>query len=102
MGLFLLDKGQVLAMIDIRRKHSLSREQARARADELASNIKNSFELDYHWEGESLYFERTGVDGVLEVLDAEIRITIQLSWLMRPIKGRLEEEIRRYMDVLLA
>lgn len=91
-----------MAKIDIRRKHSLSREQARARAEQVASHIQDSFNLDYHWKGESLHFERTGVDGVLEVSDAEIRVKIELGWVMRPMKGHLEREVRRYMDELLA
>jgi putative polyhydroxyalkanoate system protein len=87
-----------MAHIDIRREHSLGHEAAKSAAEELASDLDESFSLNYHWEGDALHFRRSGVEGKIDVEDSTVRIQVRLGLLLLPMRGHFEQEIQRYMD----
>jgi putative polyhydroxyalkanoate system protein len=92
-----------LADIDIRQKHALRPEEARALAENVAAKVNKSFPIEYHWEGESLYFTRRGISGRIDLKESEVRIQVKLGLLLRPMKQRVANEIREYLsDVLRA
>ena len=73
-------------------------EQARAAADGLAVSLSERFSVDYAWEGNVLKFKRTGVKGQLEVTSGNIHIRLELGFLVRPFKDRIEQEIHNHLD----
>lgn len=87
-----------MSHILIHRPHDLGHEEARNSANTVAEHLRDEFNLSYRWEGDSLHFERTGVDGHIDVKPAEVLIEVRLGMLLRPLKGRLEKEIHRYLD----
>ncbi len=89
-----------MAHIDIRRSHALSHEHARASAEQVAAHLDQRFDLTYRWEGNSLHFQRAGVDGHIDVEETEVWIRVHLGLLLLPMKGLFEREIHRYMDQL--
>ncbi len=90
-----------MSHIDISRSHCLGRQGARRSAEEIAEQLDQEFDLSYRWEGDVLHFQRSGVDGHMEVTDVEVRIRCRLGLLLRPLRGRLENEIERYLDEFL-
>jgi putative polyhydroxyalkanoate system protein len=90
-----------MSHINICRAHRLSLEQARQSAETIAIQLDEKFQLDYYWKGSTLYFERAGVNGYMDVEPTEIRIHARLGFLLTPFKPRFEQAIHSYMDKLL-
>ena len=84
--------------IEVYRKHTLGREQARQAAQRIAAELDERFQLHYAWQGESLRFKRSGLDGYLDVGEDDAFIQLRLGLLMSPLRHMLEQEIHRQMD----
>lgn len=92
-----------MADIDIRHSHALPPEKTRALAESVAVRVNETFPIEYFWEGQSLHFKRRGFSGRIDLDESEVRIQVKLGWLFRPMKQRVEDEIRSYLsDVLQA
>ncbi|MDX1656484.1 MAG: polyhydroxyalkanoic acid system family protein [Candidatus Competibacteraceae bacterium] len=90
-----------MSTIHIKRTHNLDHAQARQSTEEIAQQLKREYDLDYHWEGDTLHFQRSGANGRMEVHEGDIEIMVKLSFLLTPIKGRLEGEINRRLDKMM-
>lgn len=84
--------------IDITRKHSLTKDELRKTAEELAETLKEKLDARYHWEGDELRFRRSGADGKIEVHEDRLRVTITLGLLLKPLRGLIEGKINEYLD----
>lgn len=87
-----------MSRIDIRHDHDLPHARARKAVQEVANKLAERFEFHSHWEGDVLHFNRGGVEGAIELLPKQLRVTAHLGFLMSAFKGRIEEEIRRVLD----
>ncbi|HRD64891.1 MAG TPA: polyhydroxyalkanoic acid system family protein [Candidatus Competibacter sp.] len=87
-----------MSHIVIHRSHELSFDQARRAAEILAEQLANRYEIGYHWQGDSLHFERSGVGGRIDLEPGMVRINARLGFLLAPLKRRLEQEIHRQLD----
>lgn len=84
--------------IDIRHDHSLPAAKARKAVEEVVVKLGKKFGLDYRWEGDTLHFVRSGVDGRIQLLPRQLHVTAQLGFLLAAMKGPIETEIKRYLD----
>lgn len=84
--------------IDIHHDHSLPAAKARKAVEEVAIKLGKKFGLDYRWEGDTLHFARSGIDGQIQLLPKSLHVTAQLGFLLSALKGSIETEIRRYLD----
>lgn len=91
-----------MSKIHIKRSHKLSRDEARARVEDIAKDLKKKLDADYAWKGDSLKFKRTGASGSIDVGDDFIDINIELGMLLSPMKGKIEKSIKDHMKVALA
>lgn len=95
-----------MATIDLRRSHTLSTEEARKRAEELAKSLEEKLGLVWHWEGDRLVFEAPGgaargTKGAVQVTKDEVCVEINLPFLLRMLKGKVESKVREKLDRLL-
>lgn len=86
-----------MAVIDIVRRHSLDHDHAIDVANRLAQRMAAEYHLKYEWRGDTLHCHRTGVTGQVSVRPTEIRVHLQLGFLLRPLKGRIEREIEEQL-----
>jgi putative polyhydroxyalkanoate system protein len=84
--------------IDIRRPHQLSLDEAHALVDKVATRMREKFEITSQWAGQTLSFQRPGVQGQIVVGEKEIHVQAKLGMLLAPLKGMVEQEIRRKLD----
>ena len=84
--------------IDICRKHTRSRTDARAAIERVAEHLAGKFDVDYAWEGNVMQFSRSGVDGHIKVSAKEVHVTATLGFLLMAIRGPIEREIHQYLD----
>ena len=87
-----------MSNIDIRHAHSLPPRKARKAVQEVAEKLAERFGIDYDWNGDTLNFTRSGVDGKIDLAPQSLRVTAHLGFLMSAFKGPIEAEIRRVLD----
>lgn len=84
--------------IDIRHAHSLPHAKARQAVQEVADKLAERFGVHCDWDGDTLHFARTGVDGRIDLAPSSLRVTANLGFLMSAFRGSIESEIRRVLD----
>lgn len=84
--------------IDIRKQHSMRLEDAQQVADELASDLSDKFSVNYGWDGDTILFQRPGVDGEIDVDENSVRVRARLAFLFTYLQPAVEREISRYLD----
>ena len=87
-----------MAHIKIQRKHGLDHDEARREAENIAAELDKAHSMNYHWVGDTLHFERSGVHGYIHVKADIVYVEATLGLLMRPMRGLFESEILRRLD----
>ena len=84
--------------IRIVREHTLPHDEVRADIEELAADLKAKLHADFHWEGETLRFSRSGASGSIELGKHRIAVEIKLSLALAALKRRVEKTVTDYLD----
>ncbi|GAB3385109.1 polyhydroxyalkanoic acid system family protein [Lysobacter fragariae] len=84
--------------IDIHHAHSMPHAKARKAVQEVADKLADRFGIVYEWAGDTLNFNRSGVDGKIALDAKSLRVTADLGFLMSAFKGPIEAEIKRVLD----
>jgi putative polyhydroxyalkanoate system protein len=87
-----------MAGIDIRHQHSLPMARARKAVEQVAAKLAERFGVAYDWEGDTLKFVRSGVDGRIALTPKQLHVTAKLGFLLSALHGPIEAEIRRVLD----
>jgi len=87
--------------ISLTKKHALPMAKARALVQEAADGLAAEYNLKSEWLGDTLRFQRSGIQGVISVLAAEIQLEVTLGFLLKPFRGKFVENIDRNFDKLL-
>ena len=61
--------------IDIHRKHPHSLKRAKAAVNDTAAAMREKFDIESSWSGNTLNFSRAGVDGKIKVTADDIHVT---------------------------
>ena len=74
----------------------------KARAAQLLGEYER-YVSDHHWEGENtLIGTGHGVRAELKVLTGAIEVEVKLPFMLRPLRGKIEQVVRRQLDKLPA
>jgi putative polyhydroxyalkanoate system protein len=84
--------------IDIRRSHSLELAKAKKAVQKVADHIAEKFDVDCEWNGNTLNFHRSGVDGHIKVNPKSIHVFADLGFFLSALRSPIEREIKRYLD----
>ena len=87
-----------MSRIDIRHAHSLPPKKARKAIEEVAKKLAERFGMDYDWDGDTLNFNRSGVEGHIEMEEDRLHVTAQLGFFLAALKGPIEQEIKRVLE----
>jgi putative polyhydroxyalkanoate system protein len=95
-----------MATIDIMRTHTLPKDEAKKRAEEFAKGMQSRFELEWEWVGDAIRFDAPrgsakGTKGEVSVTDTEVRVQIDLPFMLRIMKGTIESKVREKLDAIL-
>ena len=90
-----------MSNIHIRRRHQLPRAELRKRVEHLAEDLKSKLNADYAWKGDSLRFKRSGASGSIDIAEDAIELNIKLGMMLTPMKGKIEESIKKNLDLAL-
>jgi putative polyhydroxyalkanoate system protein len=86
-----------MSTIDIHHPHALPADKARKAVQEVADKLDARFGMESRWEGDTLHFSRSGVDGHIALMPKELHVTAKLGFLLSAMKGPIEQEIRRVL-----
>jgi putative polyhydroxyalkanoate system protein len=92
----------VMPNISIKRRHKLEPKRARSAAQKIAKDLNKRFGLICQWDGDDVTFDGVGVSGNMHVGKSQIKLEVELSFLLSPLKGPIEREINKQLDALLA
>ena len=95
-----------MADLHILREHALGLHAARKLAFNWAEHVEKEFGMACTYEEgrleDEVCFSRAGVDGTLVVTRDRFELRAKLGFLVGAFKGRIESEIVRNLDELLA
>ncbi len=96
-----------MATIDIKRAHTLDLAEAKKRAEELATNMQEKLGIRWSWEGDTIKFDAPsgaakGANGTVKVDTSQVRVEIDLPFLLRAVKGTIEGKVTEKLDKLIA
>ncbi len=95
-----------MAQIHIHREHQLGLAGARKVAWQWAEQAEADFDMACTYEegddGDEVQFSRSGVSGTLKVSGDHFELEAQLGFLLGAFKDRIEGEIVKNLDALLA
>jgi len=87
-----------MSTIRITRRHKKPMAEARKAVERVAKSIGKKFDVSYAWEGDTLHFERSGVNGHIALAKGTVTVTVVLGFLLFAIRGPIESEIGRKLD----
>jgi putative polyhydroxyalkanoate system protein len=95
-----------MATIDITRAHTLPLDDAKKKAEELAKGMEQRFGIQWKWEGDTIRFDAPtgaakGTKGEVAVSDKNVRVAIDLPFMLRVMKGTIEEKVNEKLTALL-
>lgn len=87
-----------MAGFQIRRAHSMQREELRTVARGLAQELQTTHGVRARWDGDQVSIRGSGVAGRLTLGDSEVLVSVELGLLAAPFKNALRSEVQRYLD----
>lgn len=86
-----------MADINIVHEHALTPKKAREAAQKVADTIAEEYDLECEWEGDVLYFERSGVKGSMTLEKQQVQMVIKLGFLMSAFSSTIEAKVTENM-----
>ncbi len=95
-----------MATIDITKAHSLSLEDAKKKAEELAKSMADRFGITWKWDGNAIRFDAPsgaakGTKGEVAVSEKDVRVQIDLPFMLKMMKGTIEGKVKEKLDALM-
>ncbi len=95
-----------MATIDISRSHTLSLDDAKKKAEDLATGMADRFGITWSWDGNTIRFDAPsgaakGTKGEVAVTASLVRVAIDLPFLLRVMKGAIEGKVKEKLDALV-
>lgn len=95
-----------MATIEIERKHTLGKDIAKERAEKLAKGMEAKLGIQWKWDGDKIKFDAPsgtakGAKGLVAVTDGNVRVEIDLPFLLRAVKGTIETRVNDELNKLM-
>ncbi len=87
-----------MSQISITRKHDKSIKDAKTAVNKVARAIARKFSVEHQWEEHTLHFTRSGVDGHIALSKGQVKVHVQLGFLLVLLKQPIADEIARVLD----
>ncbi len=91
-----------MADISLKRTHQLGLKGAKVAADKMSAKLNEKFDLVFTWSGDTLNFQRSGVNGKMMVTESHMQLEVTLGFLLKAMKGPIEKSVVENLDAALA
>jgi putative polyhydroxyalkanoate system protein len=89
--------------LTITQAHALSLDQVKARLEGLANRLGAKYGIEARWTSErQATIARTGVSGVISIADDKVTVALDLSFLLSPLKDKVESRVTQELREALA
>ena len=92
-----LARSLIVPDISIRQAHKLSHKKAHAAAQKVVDQLVEEYELAIQWEGNVLFFKRSGVSGTLALHEKEVHLEITLGFLLKAFAPKISAQVEKNM-----
>ncbi len=79
-------------------QHNLGLDQAKARIDELAQQLRDRLAVNYNWRDNEVEFSRTGASGSILVEDKSVTADVELGMMFVAFKGEIERQLKSFFE----
>ncbi len=83
-----------MAKINISHKHSLNRDEARAKLEKLVDQLEQKYKISYDWSGDDVNLKGTGVKGKLSIGEGKLEGFVDVPFFL---KGKVEKALAERM-----
>jgi putative polyhydroxyalkanoate system protein len=91
-----------VADIKMIKYHELPIAKAKEVVKQAADDLGAEYDLQSEWHGNTLRFQRSGVNGEMRVSASEIDLEVTLGFLLKPFKAKFVQAIEHNFERLLA
>ncbi|MBI5513820.1 MAG: polyhydroxyalkanoic acid system family protein [Deltaproteobacteria bacterium] len=85
-----------MADINISRSHTLGKDEAKNRANQVLDRLKSQG-IEGSWSGYTFNITKPA-KGTFTITDTNVAVAIDLPFLMRPLKGTIEDRVKKELD----
>ncbi len=82
----------------VSRPYTMSKEEVREAAEELARELKGQYGVSYRWSGDKASFRGAGVDGTLSIDGDMISLKVKLGFMAAAFERPLKQAVNEYLD----
>ena len=91
-----------MSTIRVERRHSFSEPEALEKAKELVGQFAGRLNADVRWDGTRASFKGKGFSGSASVTADNVAVDVDLSLLLRPMKGSIEARLEQELNAKFA
>ncbi len=85
--------------IELSRQHKLTEQQARGKVEEMGKRLAEKHGLNGGWaSGDRYEFSRSGLKGRVQLEPGKVAVRVELSLLLSPLKGTIEQKLREGLE----
>jgi putative polyhydroxyalkanoate system protein len=89
--------------LNIEQAHSLPIDEVRKRLESLATRLAEKYGIEASWVSNTeAKVKRTGVTGSITCSDSMVRVFLDLSFVLAPLKDKVESRVRQELESCLA
>lgn len=90
-----------MAKLEITQRHTVSAEEAKKRIDQLNRELSDKYDLTSTWKSDTqAEVKRTGATGLIQIEPNQVRVNLDLSFLLNPVKDKIETKIKEELQKL--
>jgi len=91
-----------MSEIKIDRQHKLGLAEAKKRVLNLEQKLKANYGVSLEWNGNVANVKGSGVSGTLAVEETKVAVNVKLGLLLRPLAGKIREQLESQVNKALA
>lgn len=81
--------------LEITQSHKVSAEEAKKRLDTLSQELSEKYGLSSTWKSDTqAEVKRTGATGTINIEPSQVRVNLDLSFVLSPMKDTIEKKIK--------
>ena len=91
-----------MAKLTIEQAHSLPLDEVKKRLEQIATRLSEKYGIEANWTSDrEASLKRTGVTGKITLSEKSVSVLLDLSFALLPVKGKIEERIKRELSTAL-
>jgi putative polyhydroxyalkanoate system protein len=81
--------------LTIEQTHSLAADEVRRRLDTLSERLSQKYGIDARWTSDTeASVKGSGASGTIQMQPGKVVVSVDLSFVLSPVKGKVETRIR--------